>query len=570
MSNREEETIELESQPLNAEKKAELFSSPKSDQKEKITPIGLTKEELMKFAQDPFWCKLRKILFTLFWLLWLSMFVGAFLIIHMVPSCPATSRLKWYQKEPTAQINLKVFNDQFKWLANEENIGPFMNTFQAKTLLLPNIFNSSEKTNEILNHFQLNTRYGSQEELSRAIQNLKVNHETNVIMDLNAATTDRQHPWFILFMANEEKYRDFYLIADPNYPSYFGYETEKLSGRGQLITKNGQPLLNLLNPDVQVEFKTIFEKWGRLNIKGYRLLGAPYLLVDPDTKKVVKSVELNQRLIKDWTKELKKSVSDGVFILQLDDQDADSYREYFGTQDEPIADIVVNKFVTRLSLQNSTNDIRTKLEEIINGTKAWNDELSNIGPWTGWLTDDLNESRNKDDLLICFSNILAYILPRGLPITRLSTNLLHIGIPEVFFKALREEFNNIEKFGTYDNARIFSKLSSLRKNHADAILLGRTEFVNVRNVDAGDQLNNDVFAMIRANDKHGLILIANLKNGPKRVKLDLNFNTHPRTAEVAASCKIKEGHLMLSKIQLDEPINLAINETLIATFDLTN
>lgn len=88
MANRDEENIELESQPLNAEKKAEIFSATKHDQKEKITPIGLTKEELMKYAKDPFWCKLRKILFALFWLLWLAMFVGAFLIIHYVPSCP--------------------------------------------------------------------------------------------------------------------------------------------------------------------------------------------------------------------------------------------------------------------------------------------------------------------------------------------------------------------------------------------------------------------------------------------------------------------------------------------------
>lgn len=566
MSNRvDEETIELESQPLNAEKKAEILTSTKTDHlKEKITPIGLTKEELMKYAQDPFWCKLRKILFALFWLLWILMFVGAFLIIHHVPSCPATSRLKWYQKESIAQIDLeKVFDNKFSMLSDPKNMSPFMNTFQARTLLLPNIFNSST-ANEIKNHLELNSRFGSQEELGKAIQNLRINHDTNVIIDLDAATTSRDHEWFRSFLRNEPKYANYYLIADLNYPNYETYSTES-SERGKLITKSGKPLLNLLNPNVRAEFKAIFEKWGRLNIKGYRLLGAPYLLENQLTKSVTKDVELNQNLIKEWSKELKYVVSDGVLILQLDDQDAESYDQYFGTQNDPIADIVVNKFISRLSITNSTGEIKNGLERYINRTKPWNDDLNNIGPWTGWLTDDLNESRKKDDLIICLGNILGYILPRGVPLTRISSPLLHIGIPEAFFKVLREEFNDLA-YGTYDNARIFSKLSNLRKNYADSIMLGKTEFITTR---IDNQQTDDVLTMIRSNDKQGVILISNLKRGSKTITLDIDFNRYPRVAEVAASCKVKEGYLMGSKVHLDEPISLLFNETLVATFEMT-
>ena len=38
---------------------------------------ALTKAELMKYATDPFWVKLRWILFVLFWVAWLAMLVGA-------------------------------------------------------------------------------------------------------------------------------------------------------------------------------------------------------------------------------------------------------------------------------------------------------------------------------------------------------------------------------------------------------------------------------------------------------------------------------------------------------------
>ena len=568
MANRDEENIELESQPLNAEKKAEIFASTKNEPKEKKSPIGLTKEELMKYAKDPFWCRLRKILFIAFWALWLFMFVGAFLIIHYYPSCPTTSRLKWYQKESTAQIDMKLFDNK---LANiSKHIDTFQNVFQTKTFLLPNLFNSTS-SNDITNHMEINPKYGDQAELSKLIKDLKTKQETSVIMDLNAATTSRVHSWFKKFENGDVQYTNYYLTADPEYKDYVGFETEKILDGRLLITKGGKPCLNLLNSGVREEFRLIFDKWGRLNVKGFRLLGAPFLVADTETSKVSKHLQLNQKLIKEWSKELKHAVSDGALILQLDDQDAEDYQSYFGTQNDPIADIVVNKFISRLDVKlNSTSDIKSKLQSYINSTRQWNDELMNIGPWTGWLIDDLNESRTKDDLVVCFGNILGYTLPRGMPVTRISFNLLHIGLGEPFFNALKESnFNNLEQ-GTYNNARVFAKLAALRKQFADPIMLGRTEFVNAR-ISRTNELTDDVFTMIRSNNKQGLIVIANLKNGSKKIRLDIDFNRFPRVGQIAASCKIKEeDHQFGTTINLDQTFELKINETLVATFDMIN
>lgn len=49
--------------------------------------VGLGKEELMKYANDPFWVRLRWILFVLFWLLWIAMLAGAIIIIVKAPQC---------------------------------------------------------------------------------------------------------------------------------------------------------------------------------------------------------------------------------------------------------------------------------------------------------------------------------------------------------------------------------------------------------------------------------------------------------------------------------------------------
>ncbi|XP_055586534.1 neutral and basic amino acid transport protein rBAT [Uranotaenia lowii] len=65
---------------------------------------GMTKEELMKFANDPFWIRLRWFLFVLFWGLWVAMLVGAVYIIMDAPKCAAPVPLTWYEEGPLIQL----------------------------------------------------------------------------------------------------------------------------------------------------------------------------------------------------------------------------------------------------------------------------------------------------------------------------------------------------------------------------------------------------------------------------------------------------------------------------------
>uniref|UniRef100_T1K8M8 Solute carrier family 3 member 2 N-terminal domain-containing protein n=1 Tax=Tetranychus urticae TaxID=32264 RepID=T1K8M8_TETUR len=53
------------------------------------TKVGLNKDELMKYANDPFWVKVRMISFILFWVAWLATLVGSTVIIFYAPKCPA-------------------------------------------------------------------------------------------------------------------------------------------------------------------------------------------------------------------------------------------------------------------------------------------------------------------------------------------------------------------------------------------------------------------------------------------------------------------------------------------------
>merc|ERR1712121_463006 len=59
---------------------------------------GLTKEELMQYANDPFWVRLRWVLFILFWIIWVAMLVASILIIVYAPKCPSPEAKQWWQK----------------------------------------------------------------------------------------------------------------------------------------------------------------------------------------------------------------------------------------------------------------------------------------------------------------------------------------------------------------------------------------------------------------------------------------------------------------------------------------
>ncbi|KAL7018153.1 hypothetical protein ACKWTF_010655 [Chironomus riparius] len=82
----------------NGDAKIEIESAEKSF-------TGMTKEELMKYANDPFWVKLRWFMFILFWAAWIGMLVGAILIIINAPKCAPPTPLPWYKEGPLVLLD---------------------------------------------------------------------------------------------------------------------------------------------------------------------------------------------------------------------------------------------------------------------------------------------------------------------------------------------------------------------------------------------------------------------------------------------------------------------------------
>lgn len=94
----------------NGDKYDELNRMELSDNMEKAY-AGMGKEELMKYANSPFWVRLRWLLFVIFWLSWFAMMFGALFIIFMSPKCFPSTKLEWYHKSPVYVVNAAALVD---------------------------------------------------------------------------------------------------------------------------------------------------------------------------------------------------------------------------------------------------------------------------------------------------------------------------------------------------------------------------------------------------------------------------------------------------------------------------
>lgn len=73
--------------------------------------VGLKKEDLQKFASDPYWVRLRIIFLALFAIIWVAMLVAAIVIIVVAPKCAPRPAQEWWEAAVIYQLNPYSFLD---------------------------------------------------------------------------------------------------------------------------------------------------------------------------------------------------------------------------------------------------------------------------------------------------------------------------------------------------------------------------------------------------------------------------------------------------------------------------
>ncbi|KAH8027630.1 hypothetical protein HPB51_007180 [Rhipicephalus microplus] len=175
--------------------------------------VGLSKEELMKYANDPFWVRLRMTLFVLFWVLWLAMLVGAVAIIVLTPRCAPPPRLAWWQSSPVYSVDVDTYSD-----SNGDGRGDiagltskleYIKQLGMRTLLLSDIF-AKDASGAITDYLEVRSSLGTLADVEALLNSTK-EKDLHVVLEINPAYTSTDHQWFLDSSEGKDGFQDIYI-----------------------------------------------------------------------------------------------------------------------------------------------------------------------------------------------------------------------------------------------------------------------------------------------------------------------------------------------------------------------
>ncbi|CAK9296311.1 unnamed protein product [Gordionus sp. m RMFG-2023] len=365
---------------------------------------GLTKEELMEYANDPFWVRLRWFLFILFWLVWIAMLVVAIVLIIRAPSCSTKKAENEAKDSAIYQIYPRSFKD-----SNGDGVGDLLGIvskldYIAKLNPKFVLINSPLQTNPLLqdeglvNFTKINTEYGTNSDFKALIDKI---HEKGmkVIMELDIHHSSNLHPWFQKSLAGTTRHREFYVWENgnggnppSNERSFWVGSTWTFSPeRNQYYLSHFAsklPNLNLNSEALKTEIKDIIEFWLKYDVDGFLFPNADiWFKYIPTTTLNISSMPKNITLEEYKTNDLISFIKDVIEnanknrrIMLVEPYLEDSTMLY-GSK----ADIVVNKALTQINgncdaqcVANYVQNVRKQVPEKKGTWMLGNKDVSRI------------------------------------------------------------------------------------------------------------------------------------------------------------------------------------------------
>ncbi|XP_046364288.1 neutral and basic amino acid transport protein rBAT-like [Haliotis rufescens] len=371
---------------------------------------GLGKDELMQYVNDPFWKRLRIILFVLFWVGWLAMLAAAIVIIVLAPRCPYRPDLKWYNKEAVYNAYPKSFKDSDGNgkgdLGGVQSKSSYItDAVGAKVISLGSIY-KKDTGNGIIDHKDVDPTLGSIEQVDAMLASFKKSG-VKIVLDFVPNHTSKNHTWFLESKKSKDnKFSDYYVWADVknggppnNWKNVNGGPAWNLdSTRNQYYlcqTGPEYPDLNLENEDVVKEMTEVLKFWLSRGIGGFNLKDASLLVenlntTNPDDDSTHVNYQGSIPVIQAFRATLNaysdKPGRERVLYASIAGATKNQTMAYYGTADKPGLHIVVgNGLVSQLSA--SCNAACMK--------KVLDDELyeDNVNKWLGWMLSNGESSR---------------------------------------------------------------------------------------------------------------------------------------------------------------------------------
>ncbi|VBB30688.1 unnamed protein product [Acanthocheilonema viteae] len=235
--------------------------------------IGLTKNELEQYANDPFWKVVRYTMFVLFWVAWVLMFLAAVLLIIFSPKCVTIREPEWWRRH----IFTPSFHD-----SNNDGIGDFngireklndLRKIGIKTIWVTPVITTQKDDFiplDVIDFTSVDERFGTKNDLKSLID---ATHELEMhfTMDLPISVTSVSHKWFKSAKEGSD-YVDYYIWKmksdvkdDPNYIAEDGKKNAYLAYNGK------DPVLNWINPAVQNSMLEIAKSFLDMGVDGFHV-----------------------------------------------------------------------------------------------------------------------------------------------------------------------------------------------------------------------------------------------------------------------------------------------------------
>uniref|UniRef100_A0A0N4ZLQ6 Aamy domain-containing protein n=1 Tax=Parastrongyloides trichosuri TaxID=131310 RepID=A0A0N4ZLQ6_PARTI len=179
--------------------------------------IGLTKEQLEEYRNDPFWKYIRFFSFILFWIVWAAMFVGAVLIVVLSPKCAASTDSKsWFENSVSYQMFVPTFYD-----SDGDGVGDYKGVSDKLDYLrsigvdsiwpAPVIKTHKDDfdVNDVVDFDKIDERFGTEESLKQLIVDTHYK-DIKFVADIPLSVSNK-HNWVLEANKNETtKYKSFF------------------------------------------------------------------------------------------------------------------------------------------------------------------------------------------------------------------------------------------------------------------------------------------------------------------------------------------------------------------------
>ncbi|KAK0059838.1 maltase A1 [Biomphalaria pfeifferi] len=357
-----------------------------------VSFTGLGKDEVLRYANDPFWVRLRWILFILFWVGWIAMLVTAITIIVVAPRCPPRPDQKWYNTETVYKVLAKSFKD-----SNGDGVGdhPGMleklnyitDTLGAKAIWISSIFKSdNDGENGIIDHKELSEKMNVNEaDFINWIKKMRKEGK-KIILDLIPNHSSKKHKWFEKFLNGEAPYKDYY-ISNKTQES-LNWKDEK---NNSLWAKEGiieylhqfsasHPDLNLKNPAVVDEIKNIMKYWFEAGVSGFYIHDLEYLVEDlndvngqSNTQDTLQFLEELRKVADDYSD---KPGRERALFGFVQTTNRNQTLEYWGNDEKKRLHIVVPD-ISNIDLSCNSKCVKKLLENILEKDKWLGLQLTN-------------------------------------------------------------------------------------------------------------------------------------------------------------------------------------------------